>query len=109
MSATYNEKRENSLVHVTSLQVLAKDEIITSFAWLSNSEKSSEEERPVMAITSTTGAVMVLRFKGDMEFTDWEFLNDGEVVSQHEFEAWCCAFSETGESKFALLYFGMLS
>lgn len=41
---------------------------------------------------------MTLRF--NESFESFEFLNEGEVVGQHNFEAWCCAFSEDGESKF---------
>ena len=83
-----------SLASIISHQILEVDEIITSFSW----DPSCTMGKPVMSITSTTGAVMTLSFNQD--FTKWEFI--GDVVSQHAFEAWCCSFSEKGESKLHL-------
>lgn len=35
----------------------------------------------------------------DKDFSEFEFGDEQEIVSQHDFEAWCCAFSEDGQSK----------
>jgi len=73
---------------------LEEDEIITSFAFHPN----CEIDHPIMSITSTTGAVRVLNFNQD--FSTWEFSSEEEIINQHAFEAWCCVFSEKGDSKF---------
>lgn len=82
---------------LASHQVLDPDTIITYFSW----DASSSRTQPRMAITSTAGSVTTLIF--DENFRSFEFGDEKEVVSQHDYEAWCCAFSIDGKSKCHIL------